>query len=217
MAQVFRFLLTTGFIWGALGLHLLVCACYLRRWDKVAAITVFPFWAWGLAGAGMAGLAWLIGRRRLAGAIFLLWAGTIMVGSDETRPLLRLNAEKPQPGVPAPAHGAQPLRIVTLNCRVGARSPDALKDVEPWQPDIVFLQEAPYPHDLEKFATRLFGKKGGEAVGGTQCSIVARGRIHNPLTGWQPFSILGTVEYMPGKFIEVACVHLQGAETTVKL
>lgn len=217
MAQVFRFLLTTGFTWGALGLHLLVGACYLRRWDKVAAITVFPFWAWGLAGAGMAGLAWLIGRRRLAGAICLLWAGTIIVGSDETRPLLRLNAEKPQPGEAAPVNGTRPLRIVTINCRVGMLRPDALKDVEPWQPDIVFLQESPYPKELERFKERLYGPEGGSSVGGNQCGIVARGRIHEPLTGWQPFSILGTVEFAPGKFIEVACVHLQGAETTVKL
>lgn len=216
MAQVIRFLLTTGFTWSALGLHLVVCACYLRRWDKVAAITVFPFWAWGLAGAGMAGLAWLISRRRSAGAICLLWAGTIIVGSDETRPLLRINKEQPSPGAAAPVNGARPLRIVTINCREGMWRPGALKDVEPWQPDIVFLQESPYPQELEKFKVRLYGRE-GTWVGGPECSIVARGRIHEPLTGWQPFSVLGTVEFAPGKFIEVACVHLQGAETTVKL
>src|SRR6187431_2374208 len=129
MARVFRFLLTTGFTWGALGLHLLVCACYLRRWDKVAAITVFPFWAWGLAGAAMAGIAWLIRRRRTAGAICLLWAGTIIVGSDETKPLLRMNAEKPLPGAAAPVDGTRPLRIATINCREGMWRPGALTDV----------------------------------------------------------------------------------------
>lgn len=217
MASVIRFIFTTGFTWGALGLHLLVCACFLRRWDKVAAITVFPFWAWGLAGAGMAGIAWLIGRRRLAGAVVLLWAGTIIVGSDETRPLLRLTAEKPEPGVPAAVDGSQPMRIVTINCKVGKGHPDALKDVEPWKPDIVFLQESPYPLELQKFTDRLYGKGGGMWAGGPECSIVARGRIHDPLTGWQPFSVLCRVEFAPGKFIEAACVHLQGAETTVKL
>ena len=217
MASVFRTLFTTGFTWGALGLHFLVCACYLRRWDKVAAITVFPFWSWALAGAGMAGVAWLIGRKRLPGAVFLLWVGTVLLGSDETRPLLRLTAEKPQPGVPAQVNGTRPLRIVTLNCRVGRAHPEALKDVEPWQPDIVFLQESPFPNELEKLTDRLFGVKQGEWVGGPECSILARGRIHEPVTGWQPTSVLGTVEFAPGKFIEVACVHLKGAETTVKL
>ncbi len=217
MAGLFRFLLTTGFTWGALGLHLLVCACYLRRWDKVAAITVFPFWAWGIAGVGMAGLAWLVGRKRLAGAVCLLWAGTIIFGSDETRPLLRLNAEEPLPGAPPPVNGTPTLRIVSLNCRVGPANPNVFKDIESWQPDIVFLQESPYPQELEKFKTRLFGKAESEWVGGPECSIVARGRIHNPITGWQPASVLGTVEFSPGKFIEVACVHLKGAETTVKL
>jgi hypothetical protein len=65
MAGVIRFLFTTGLTWAALGLHLAVCACYLRRWDKLAAVTVFPFWAWCGLGLLMAGTGWLIARRRL--------------------------------------------------------------------------------------------------------------------------------------------------------
>ena len=217
MVSVLRFLLTSGLTWAALGLHLAVCACYLRRWDKMAAITVFPFWAWGLVGAAMAGIAFLAGRRRLSASVACLWLATILVGSDETRPVLRFYAEKPQPGAPAAVGKVKPLRLVTLNCRAGMWRPDALRDIEPWQPDIVLLQESPVPLELQKFTARLYGEGSGSWAGGSNCGIVARGRILDTLTGYQPYSILGTVETSPGKFLEVACVHLQGAETDVKL
>jgi endonuclease/exonuclease/phosphatase (EEP) superfamily protein YafD len=216
MPQALRILLTTGLTWTALCLHLLVCACYLRRWDKVAAITVFPFWAWGLSGAILAGVAWLTGKKRLAAAAFWLWTATILTGSDETRPLLRLTAGKPAVGTPSPANDRQPLRIVTLNCHAGMWNPDALKDVEPWQPDILFLQEAPVPLELQKFAARLYGNPEGHWEGGYHCGILSSGLIIAPITGYQPYSIICTVE-IRGKRMDVACVHLQGAETSMEL
>jgi vancomycin resistance protein VanJ len=217
MASALRFLLTTGLTWAALGMHLVVSACYMRRWDQVAAITVFPFWIWALAGVGMAGLAWIISRRRMAAVICLLWLATLFIGSDETRPLLRWHAEKPLPGPAALVDGTRPLRIVTLNCRAGMWNPQALQDLVPWDPDIVFLQEAPAPLELQRAAARLYGNPTGHWEGGYHCGLLARGRISNTLTGWQPASILATVEWTPGKFVEVGGVHLQGAETTVKL
>ena len=217
MARFFRFFFTTGLAWTALGLHFVVCACYLRRWDKMAAVTVFPFWGWGLAGAGMAGLAWIIGRQRMAAVFFWLWLATVMAGSDETMPLLRVMAEKPQRGAAAPVDWKMPLRMVSLNCRAGMWNPQALQDVEPWNPDILFLQEAPLPQDLQKFAAKLYGDARGHFEGGYKCAILSRGVIRNTLTSYQPYSILGTVEIAPGKFVEVACVHLQGAETSMEL
>jgi endonuclease/exonuclease/phosphatase (EEP) superfamily protein YafD len=217
MANIVRFLFTSGLTWAALALHLVICACYLRRWDKLAAITVFPFWAWGLAGGGMALVAWLAGRRKLAAAAAWLWLGTIVVGSDETRPLLRFGAQKPEPGAPAPVDGRVPLRLVTLNCRAGMWHPETLRDIEPWQPDIVLLQEAPAPLELQKFTARLYGNGRGSWAGGINCGLVARGQLLNTLTVYQPYSILATVEIAPKKLLEVGCVHLQGAETNVKL
>ena len=217
MTSALRFLLTSGLTWAALALHPLVCVCYLRRWDKVAAITVFPFWSWGLAAAALAGIAWIIARRRAAAGVFLLWIITIVVGSDETRPLLRLTAEQPVPGVPAEVKGVRPVRIITLNCKEGMWHPEALQNLIPWEPDIVFLQESPYPQALEQCAAQLYGNAAGRWAGGSHCGLLTRGRILNALTGWQPFSLLVTVEYPPGKYLELGCVHLQGAETTVKL
>jgi vancomycin resistance protein VanJ len=216
MVNILRFLFTTGLTVAALALHPVVCACYLRRWDSVAAITVFPFWAWGLAGAGMAALAWLIARRRSAGLVVALWAVTIVAGSDETRPLLRIAREKPKPGAPAEVNGQRPVRIITFNCKAGMWHPDTLENLTAWQPDIVFLQEAPTTGQLQKYAAKVFGP-GAHYDGGSHCGLLARGRILNTMTGWQPFSLLSTVEIAPGKLLEVCCVHLKGAETNVRL
>jgi vancomycin resistance protein VanJ len=218
MARFFRFLFTTGLVWSSLGLHLLVCACYLRRWDKAAAITVYPFWAWALGGLTLSAVAALTTRRRLPFVLLAVWAVTLVAGSDETRPLLRLTKEKPQPGRPAAAaSGAVPLRIITLNCRAGIWNAQVLESLLPWQPDVVFLQEAPVPEDLQKFARRLFPNTPGYVEGGYNCAILSRTPILMPLHGHQPFSMLGATEPRPGKRIELACVHLQGAETSMKL
>ena len=216
MPRVLRILLTTGLTWAALWLHLVVCACYLRRWDMISALTVFPFWTWGIVGVVMAGTAWLTGRKRLAAAVFWIWTGTIIIGSDETRPLLRLMADKPQPGVPAPSENKQPLRIVTLNCRAGMWHPEALKDVAPWKPDILFLQEAPMPQELQSFATQLYGSAEGHWEGGYKCGVLSSGRIVSPINGYQPASIICSIE-IRGKRVDVACVHLKGAETDMRL
>ncbi len=217
MLRVFRILVTTGFTWAAIGLHFIVCASYLRRWDKVAAVTVFPFWAWGLVGLVLGVIAWIMGRKRLAAGAALLWLVTIVIGADETRPLLRLTAEKPQPGTPALVNGAQPLRIITMNCRAGMWHPESLKDLEPWKADIIFLQEAPTPLELEKFATRLYGNPKDHWQGGFNCALLTSGLIRSTRTSNQPWTILSTVEVRPGKMVDVACVHLKGAETSMKL
>ncbi len=218
MARFFRFLLTTGLIWSSLGLHLVICACYLRRWDKAAAITVFPFWIWALAGLFIAGLAWITTRKKLAALLTGLWLVTLVGGSDETRPLLRFAKEKPLPGKPAPdAAGIVPLRVITLNCRQGAWNPQVLDELVAWNPDVVFLQETPFPADLQKAVVRVFPGIPGYFEPGENCAILARTKILNVLRGYQPYSMLGVVELRPGKRVELACVHLQGAETTMRL
>jgi endonuclease/exonuclease/phosphatase (EEP) superfamily protein YafD len=218
MGRIIRFILTTGCTWGSLGLHVLVCACFLRRWDKAAALTVYPFWVWCGAGLIMAALAWGIARQRLAGVVALVWLGTMLIFSDETRPLLRMAAEKPQPGRPAAVEGgAVPLRIITLNCRHGMWRPHVLDQLIPWQPDVVFLQEAPFPADLQKAAARLWPGQPGYFEGVSNCAILSRAKITGALHGHQPYSMLGTVELRPGKVVELACIHLAGAETGMKL
>ena len=78
----------------ALLLHFLVIACFARKWDKVAVVTVIPFWVWGLAGLIFALAGWIIGRQRFGAFVTLVWLVTLLVGSDETKGL-RSNPDLP--------------------------------------------------------------------------------------------------------------------------
>ena len=219
MARALQFLLTTGLAAASALLHAGICACYLRRWDKAAALTVYPFWAWGAVGFAMAFVAWVVGRRRFPLVLAGVWLVTVIVGADETRPLLRGRSNRPAAG-PAPTQtdGRRPLRLVTFNCRAGIWHPETAAEVLAWHPDIVLFQEAPVPGELRKLAARLVeGDPDGHWEGGWQCGIVAKGRLSRSLAGFQPHSLLSTVEVMPGRFLDVACVHLQSAATDMRL
>ena len=43
MKRFWHHILHTLLPMGALGLHVVIFLCYARRWDKLAALTVFPF------------------------------------------------------------------------------------------------------------------------------------------------------------------------------
>lgn len=204
---------------GALGLHVVIFVTYARRWDKVAALTVFPFWAWGLLGMGMAGLAWLLTRQRFALAVAALWLVTVLCFSDETRPLLRSWQAKPEPGIAAPApDGTKVRRVITLNCKAGYFNPKAAGEVIPWEPDVVLLQESTAPGVLRQVATELYGGDPAEhTVGNGECGIITRGRILRSVTGNLPHSLSATIQFDDGTVLEAASVHLRGAETDVRL
>lgn len=221
--RFFRWMLRVGLPSAALGLHFVILICYVRRWDHAAAITVLPFWSWGILGLILAGTSWLIFRTRWAMGVFLLWLVTIVVGSDETRPLLRVSAAQPAPGLPPDINGSRVLRIVTLNCK--AQNPISATEVLPWQPDIIFFQEAPFPGTLLEIAKKLYpdGKPQEHFVGGYDCAILTRGKI---LTGVptssnsanpNPLRILPGLIELDGRLLHLVCVHLQGAETTLSL
>lgn len=204
---------------GALGLHVVIFVCYARRWDKLAALTVFPFWAWGLLGMGMAGLAWLLTRQRFALGVAGLWLVTVLGFSDETRPMLRSWKLKPEPGMPLPApDGNRVRRVITFNCKAGYFNPQAAREVIPWAPDVVLLQESTHPGVLLQVARELYGGNPAEhAVGTWQCGIITRGRILRSVTGNLPRSLSATIQFEDGVVLEAASVHLRGAETDVRL
>lgn len=223
MRRLFHLTVTTLLPGAALLMHVLIFCCYARRWDKAAALTVFPFWAWALLGMGMAGFAWLFTRRRLAMGIAVLWLVTMVVYSDETVPLLRSASTMPQPGRAAPAPDGKPvLRIATLNCKAGHFNPRSPFDVIPWDPDIVLLQESSSSQVLREIAQQLYGgDPAGHFAGGFECGLITRGRILKMVSGNFAHSLLATIQL--GKdsagqdiVVEVACVHLQGAETDIK-
>ncbi|MDB6135989.1 MAG: Endonuclease/exonuclease/phosphatase [Verrucomicrobiales bacterium] len=224
MRRLFHLTVTTLLPAGALLLHGIIFISYARRWDKVAALTVFPFWAWALLGMLMAGSAWLFTRRRLALGVAALWLVTMLVYSDETVPLLRPSSRMPQPGPAAPAPDGKPvLRIATLNCKAGHFNPRSPYEVIPWSPDIVLLQESANSGVLQDVARQLYGgDPAGHYAGGWECGLITRGRTTKMVTGNFQHSLLATVHFGKDaqgvdRIVEVACVHLQGAETDLRL
>ncbi len=219
MRRLWYHILHTLLPLGALVLHVVIFVSYARRWDKLAALTVFPFWAWGLLGMGLAGFAWLLTRQRFALAVTLLWLGTVLIFSDETRPLLRSWHARPELGPPPAApDGSRVRRIITLNCKAGFFNPQAAREVVPWAPDVVLLQESTDPSVLQQVARELYGGNPADhAVGTWECGIITRGRILRSVTGNLPSSLSATIQFDDGTLLEAASVHLRGAETDVRL
>jgi endonuclease/exonuclease/phosphatase (EEP) superfamily protein YafD len=201
-----------------LGLHFVVFAAYARRWDRVAIITIPPIWAWAAGACLLCLLSWACFRGRGAKWVGLLWLATGLLCSEEPRLLLRVASEKPQKGPPAEYQGQRTIRVVNLNCR--KYNPTAADEVAAWHPDIVLLQESPYPAAVDALAKRLF-PDGGNRMGAYDCCILTRGALSKwpwqlkpsnnlPLEFQQALPVAVEID---GKRLHVVCVHLQGAET----
>ncbi len=139
--------------------------------------------------------------------------------SDETKPLLRSWQPRPEPGVPAPApDGTRVRRVVTFNCKAGYINPQAPREVMAWEPDVVLFQESAQPDVLRQVALELYGGLVDEHVAGRwECSIITRGRIVRSVLGNLPNSLSVTIQFEDNSVMEVASVHLHGAETDVRL
>ncbi len=219
MRRIWFHILHTLLPLGALGLHIVIFPAYARRWDKMAALTVFPFWAWGLLGMGMAGFAWWLTKQRLALAVAGLWLATILIFADETRMLLRSWKEQPEPGMPAAAaDGSRVRRVISLNCKGGQWNPGSVDEVLKWEPDVVLFQESADRTVLDRAAQQLYGGKPGEHSESTwECGIITRGQILRSGTHNVQGNLSVTIQFDDGTYLEVASVHLRGAETDVRL
>jgi len=149
----------------ALGIGTL--ACYITRWDAVAAVTFLPFWVWGIIGALLPLIAWRLQGRSRHLLISVAWAGLTLFYSDDLSRVIR-----PHLFNKATAAGAH-VRIVSLNC---AGQAAAAAEAGNWKPDIVLLQESPSSNDIVRLTREWFGEAGDCQVG-LDCSILARGRL----------------------------------------
>ncbi len=219
MLSFLRFLAGPCPLAGGLLLHPFICLCYLRRWDRLTAITVFPFWAWCFLGMGLILVAWITLRHRRILWGMALWSVTLLAGADETLPMLKSWHPRPQQGVPAAAeNGRVPLRIITMNCRAGPFNPDSIKDLIPWQPDIVLLQESPGQATLQNMAVTLYNSGDpGHYIYSFECAVLARGLITHKVETFLPRSLLARVQIAPGVALNLGNVHLLGAETDARL
>lgn len=193
--------------------HVIVVFCLFRSWDAVAAVTVFPIWIWAIFGIAAAALALLLTRSKLAYFAAGIWVLTVLVGADERRSLIRglaptLHSDRDK--ARTVAGGGSVLRVATLNCM--ARNIDAVREVARFNPDIVFIQEAPSLMPLREVAAELWGEAGSTA-GAWHCSILARGKLTPGKRPLLEHGTAATLELEDGRKIELMSIHLEHATT----
>lgn len=143
--------------------------CYAGQSDAVAAVTVFPVWAWLAPGISVAALGLRRRGNRLVFATFAAWFVFLMAFAEEPWGLLRsLTPPRVDPG------RGKALRVVSLNCNVGDAG--AAGEVARYRPDVVLLQESPSRGEVEAVARAIFGADAG-VVAGVDASVIVRGRV----------------------------------------
>jgi vancomycin resistance protein VanJ len=210
---LFRFLQWLGLLFSVLSivLGLGILACYIARWDTVAAVTLLPFWVWGIIGIGLSLIAWRLQRKTWCLLLSLTWLCLTLFYSDDlsrlvlSSPSRLLSGRTPAPGL----H----LRIITLNC---AGQAVAAQEAGDWKPDLVLLQESPSSDDVARLAREWFGNAGDFLVG-LDCSIISRGQLTR-LSGLKTTRFTRAHLRLPqGKEVDVVSLRLIPPETRLDL
>ncbi len=185
-----------------------VAACYGLRNDGVAAITVFPPWAWVVVGCGVPAFRLLSLGRRSGAFVTVVWLVFLLVFADHPIALFRWGAW-PSPQWTAARGEGRAVRVVSLNC---AGSAAAAGEVAALQPDIVLLQESPPRSQLEALARDLFGDE-GQALWGVDASLVARGPIEPSKLprDVKSYAVQARVRLAGGREVEVVSLRLEYA------
>ncbi len=195
--------------------HVAVVFCLFRPWDEVAAVTVFPIWIWAALGIGVAVAGRLLTKSRLFWIPVFVWLLTVAIGADERRSLARgfsptLHAwSKPPP--PDGAAGTV-LRIATINSK--ERNIDAVREVARFNPDVIFVQEAPAIGPLRTLATELWGES-GSAAGAWHCAVLADGQLTTRprASGMVQHGTGAMLTLADGREVELMSLHLEHATT----
>ena len=176
-------------------LCLALSICYALRPDACAAVTLWPPWLWLVPGLIILLLGHQRRYRRAALCAATLWLAYLLIFSEEPRTMLRFGGLSDADFAQARQRG-EALRIISLNCAGG--SAEAAAEVEPYDPDIVLLQESPSEADMRALAERLFGDDAG-IVSEFDAAIIARGDL-TPLTGDLPPHVVGAQFRSPTGF-----------------
>lgn len=188
----------------SLVLFVAVFFSYLVKPDRLAALTFFPPLAWGILGIC---LALLTRMYRKSALIFFAVCWLIFIGifAEEPKSLLRgffasdTDQQSDSKGI---------ITVISLNCAGG--NIQAAREIIPYQPDIVLLQEAPaQKEDLESLARELFNTIG--IAYGPDCAIIAKGKLEQ-LELSRPQSIFMTaarIQFQSGVQTEVFSLRLR--------
>jgi len=148
--------------------------CYLACFDFCAAVTVSPAWVWLIPALLLVGPEWWGGSRRWGAAGAGLWLAFALLLADTPTALVRaFTTAASAEGEREPFQPGGTLRVVTLNCATRAES---AREVIPFCPDVVLLQESPSRRDTEELARQLYGPDAA-LLWGVDASLIARGRI----------------------------------------
>lgn len=190
---------------GLLAISAFLCALvawsYFSRADVLAALTVFPIWAWLIPGGLAAGLGCTRESRRYVAIITAAWLVTLIALADRPLALLRLSA-------PAVKERRNTLRVISLNCNGGNLR--AVQELAAYEPDLLLLQESPSRSRLEAAARELFDEEGA-VVWGVDASIIARGRLTaQPLPPEAAaHAVWGRLELASGGELDVVSLRLE--------
>ena len=137
-----------------------------RQPDSWAAILILPRWLWLITGVALACCGWNQRMRWWFAGVMALWLVFAVAFVEETASVVRLPVTPVASGVP--------VRVVSLNCDCGRTN--AAAEVETFAPEIVLLQEIPWPRDVEKLCRQLYGAA-GSFVCGKDTAILVRGTL----------------------------------------
>jgi hypothetical protein len=184
------------------GLVVAVAAYYWLQPDLLAALSLVPAWCWLPLGVILLMLGYTRRDRRasvVAGCLWLFFAGLFV---DELRSLTRGVIHQGDEQIDASTEGQ--LRVISLNCYVGS---EAMREVLPFEPDIVFFQESPNHEAAKRIAKELFGDEAG-LVWSSDTSIVARGTFQARVPGLGSPFVLADLVTPAGDELTVASLRL---------
>lgn len=142
---------------------LLLALIYRQRTDSLAALTIWPYWTFGLGGILVLLFKVRLNRIRARVIAVGIWLALWWFVGDEPRALARSIV-----GI-APSS----LRVISLNCAGGQI--EAAQEVTAKHADIVLLQESPNKPELEKLRQQL--GKDWSLINGPDASILLRGQL----------------------------------------
>lgn len=164
----------------SLAVFVVLALAYGFRPDALAALTIWPPWAWAPLGA----LPLLLVVRRLPRptlcGLLTLWVVFVLAATDELGPALR-PGPWPAPDWAQARKSGDGVRVITLNCAGGRLA--AAREPAAYEPDIVLLQECPPKAECEKLAREWWGD-GASVAWSPDNAILARWRqLQEPKTG----------------------------------
>ncbi|MDX9752432.1 MAG: endonuclease/exonuclease/phosphatase family protein [bacterium] len=195
---------------GLSGLALLILGLvYSIRPLSAAALLFFPLWLWALP-ALLVLLPGLFFRpRRWTLGLLAVWVLFLAFYMNETSSVLRgLTTRWPASQWANLVETGKGIRVFSFNC--ANRDKATLLQYEHLQPDIVFLQEALLPRDLDELKPRLVGTQGSLLRQGDSV-ILVRGTIQafDGIPPEQHFFAPARVQLQSGYQCVVLGLHLK--------